>query len=103
MSESTLPDTCTLLLSLELDTFRTFNPRTNMVTEVTESTVHLALSDNIETHTVETEIVLGQGGMGIVKSGQQRYPEREVAIKKVLGTPMPTKECYFKRHRLQDN
>ena len=83
-SESKLPDTCTLLLSLDLNTQATFDPRTYMATEITENTSHLEITERVNTHTTEKDVVLGKGGMGIVKCGQQRYPDREVAIKKVL-------------------
>ena len=84
LSESKLPETCTLLLSLDLNTQATFDPRTYMATEVTENTSHLKITEQIETLTIEQEAVLGKGGMGVVKCGQQRYPDREVAIKKVI-------------------
>ena len=86
MSNSTLPETCTLMLSLDLTVYKTFDPRTHigMNTEVTENTALQELVGHYETKTVETDVCLGKGGMGIVLCGQQSLPDREVAIKKVL-------------------
>lgn len=84
MSESTLPEPCTILLSFDLDIDKTFDPRTHMATDVSENMTPDLPSDPVETHTIETDVILGKGGMGIVKSGQQRFPDREVAIKKVI-------------------
>lgn len=86
MSNSTLPETCTLMLSLDLTVYKTFDPRTHvgMNTEVTENTALQELLGHYETQTVETDVCLGKGGMGIVLCGQQTLPDREVAIKKVL-------------------
>lgn len=55
-----------------------------MITDTNQSPNKPTLPEHVETHTTETDIVLGKGGMGVVKCGQQRYPDREVAIKKVI-------------------
>ncbi len=83
-AETSLPETCTLLLSLDLTVHETFNPHTNMATDITENTSLQGILGPTETSTIETEVVLGKGGMGIVLCGQQTMPSREVAIKKVL-------------------
>ena len=84
MPESTLPEPCTILLSLDLDIDKTFDPRTYMPTGISETSPEGEPLESIATRTAETDVVLGKGGMGIVKCGQQQYPDREVAIKKVI-------------------
>ncbi len=81
-----LPETCTLLLSLDLTVHETFDPRTHapLNTDITENTELQIITGPHTTSTVETEECLGKGGMGIVICGQQTLPDREVAIKKVL-------------------
>ncbi len=86
LSTEKLPETCTLLLSLDLTVHETFDPRTHapLATDVTENTALQILTGPHTTSTIETEKQLGKGGMGIVICGQQTLPDREVAIKKVL-------------------
>lgn len=83
-TEKSLPETCTLLLSLDLTVHETFNPHTLIATDITENTSLQSILGPTETSTIETDVVLGKGGMGIVLCGQQTVPNREVAIKKVL-------------------
>lgn len=78
-----LPDTCTLLLSLDLTVQETIDQRTYLQTLNPDGS-----SDNsqvrIETTTTDSIDCLGKGGMGIVTKGTQSYPDRTVAIKKII-------------------
>ena len=85
MTQSNLPDTCTMLISLDLTIDHTIDHRTFLETDFPDgievSDVHW---DQIETKTLNTPDILGKGGMGVVTTGLQTYPNRSVAIKKIL-------------------
>lgn len=80
---NSLPDTCTLLLSLDLTVQATIDQRTYLQTATPEGNP-TKIAQQIHTTTTDSDNCLGKGGMGIVTLGTQEYPNRTVAIKKIV-------------------